>query len=95
MDSIYDLEQVHGHSGFHRDLELWFGDEVAELLPESGGEVAGSRRVKRWGRVEQVEEHLLRGPGAEAAVEARLRRNPEALAALEAFAKSELVAVKV
>tara|TARA_R110001606_G_scaffold297277_1_gene445050 strand:- start:17681 stop:17944 length:264 start_codon:yes stop_codon:yes gene_type:complete len=68
---------------------------VGELLPESGGEVAGSRRVKRWGRVEQVEEHLLRGPGAEAAVEARLRRNPEALAALEAFAKSELVAVKV
>lgn len=45
--------------------------------------------------MEQVEEHLLRGPGAEAAVEARLRRNPEALAALEAFAKSELVAVKV
>lgn len=68
---------------------------VGELLPESGSEVAGSRRVKRWGRVEQVEEHLLRGPGAEAAVEARLRRNPEALAALEAFAKSELVAVKV
>ncbi len=37
---------------------------VGELLPESGSEVAGSRRVRRWGRVEQVEEHLLRGPGA-------------------------------
>lgn len=37
---------------------------VGELLPENGGEVAGSRRVRRWGRVEQVEEHLLRGPGA-------------------------------
>ena len=37
---------------------------VGELLPENGGEVAGSRRVKRWGRVEQVEEVLLRGPAA-------------------------------
>ncbi len=39
---------------------------VGELLPENGGESAGSRRVKRWGRVEQVEEVLLRGPGAPA-----------------------------
>lgn len=37
---------------------------VGELVPESGGEVAGSRRVRRWGRVEQVEEARLRGPGA-------------------------------
>lgn len=34
MDSIYDLEQVHGHSGFHRDLELWFGDEVADMYED-------------------------------------------------------------
>lgn len=37
---------------------------VGELLHENGGEVAGSRRVKRWGRVEQVEEVRLRGSGA-------------------------------
>lgn len=68
---------------------------VGELLPENGSEVVGSRRVKRWGRVEQVEEHLLCGPSAEVDVEARLRRNPEALAAVEAFVADESNVVAV
>lgn len=68
---------------------------AGELLPENGSEVVGSRRVKRWGRVEQVEEHLLCGPSAEVDVEARLRRNPEALAAVEAFVADESNVVAV
>lgn len=52
------------------ELVFWQPDagklpvHVGELLPENGSESAGSRRVKRWGRMEQVEEVLLRGPGA-------------------------------
>lgn len=68
---------------------------VGELLPESGGEVAGSRLVKRWGRVEQVGGDMLRGPGAEALQEARLRRNHEVLAALQAFVADESSVVAV